>query len=178
MKFSGEDKLVLSGLDCCLRFQKNAPIDEDKPIPLPGGTNPQFVAPEYFGTLTSVWDGFAADLWAVGLMLYSMVVGVDALFHAPIQEDKTFSELCIKGNVGSCVQKFAKNTGRDIVLSDELLDLLGNMLISDPKRRYSLEQVMDHAWVKDGNFVAPSALNSIAAQGSAGSDEASMGDVP
>jgi len=178
VKVSG-DKVTIDRLDWCIRFNKNSTPDEDIQIPIPGGMNPQFVAPEYFGALTGAWDGFAADLWDCGLLLYSMVVGTEALFVAPILEDKTFLELCVKGNVGGCVEKFAKRTGREITLSDELLNLLENMLKSDPKQRYSLEQVMDHPWVKSGNVVPPSAWTEIKTKGSDDSeDDASLGAAP
>lgn len=161
------DAAVIDRLDWCMRCNKNAPIDEDKAAPIPGGNNPQYVAPEYFGIVTTGgWDGFAADLWACGLMLYSMVVSSEALFVAPLQEDKTFVELCVKGNIGDCVKQFAESSGTEIVLSDDLLNLLANMLRADPKRRYSLEQVMDHPWIKNEDLISPSAWEEKKAQAS------------
>jgi serine/threonine protein kinase len=160
------DHAIIDRLDWCMRFNKNAPVDEDKALPMPGGNNPQYVAPEYFGCLTGGWDGFAADLWASGLMLYSMVVSSEALFVAPLQEDKTFAELCVKGKIGDCVEKFAKSIGREIVLSDELVNLLQNMLRADPKQRYTLDEVMDHPWVKSEEIMAPSAWEQMKTQAS------------
>jgi serine/threonine protein kinase len=133
-------------------------VDLDKPLPAPGGNNPQYIAPEYFGSSTGVWDGFAADLWACGLMLYSMVVSSEALFVAPIPEDRTFVELCVKGNIGPRAAKFGKSIGETITLSEDLGDLLKHMLKANPKERLSLDEVMEHAWVKNGKVIAPSEL--------------------
>lgn len=141
-------QVVISDLGWSLRFKKGAASeDEDKALPAPGGTNLQFIAPEYFGGLKGAWDGFAADLWAAGLMLYCMVVGCEALFAAPIADDKKFLQLCVKGKIGAEAENFGKTKGVDIKLSEDLVDLLQHMLKADPKDRFSLDQVMQHRWV-------------------------------
>jgi serine/threonine protein kinase len=150
------DHVDISRLGWSRRFNKNAPVDEDKPLPVPGGNTPQYLAPEYFVGSTGVWDGFAADLWASGVMLYSMVVSSEALFVAPIPEDRIFVELCVKGNIGAAATKYSKKAGNEVHLSDELVDLLQRMLKVNPKERLSLDEVMEHPWVKDGEATAPS----------------------
>jgi serine/threonine protein kinase len=40
-------------------------------------------------------------------------------------------------------------------LSQEVLDLLGNMLKADPKQRLSLEQVMEHPWLTKDELTTP-----------------------
>jgi serine/threonine protein kinase len=151
------DHIDISLLDWCIRFNKNAPVDEDKPLPAPGGNNPQYIAPEYFGSSKGVWDGFDADLWTCGLMLYSMVVSSEALFVAPIPEDRIFVELCVKGNIGAQTAKFVSKTkGKEIILSDDLVDLLKHMLKADRKDRLSLDEVLEHPWVTNADAMAPS----------------------
>lgn len=155
IKLNG-DHAEISGLGWSLRFNKKAPVDEDRPAPVPGGSNPQYLAPEYFGSPSCIWDGFAADLWACGLMLFNMVVSSEALFVAPIREDRLFGELCVKGNIRARVQKYGKAIGKDITLTNDLVDLLKHMMKADPKERMSLDEVMKHNWVKNGEVVAPS----------------------
>ena len=142
----------------------------------PGGSDPRFIAPESLYYLSSskesstttsstrdddeayrVWNGFRDDLWATGLILYSMVVGTDALFSAPIAEDKRFTRLCIRGDVRGEAQRFGKQSGKDYSsLSDDLVSLLQSMLSVDPRKRPTLEQVMEDTWVtKDDASVTP-----------------------
>jgi len=134
----------------------------------PGGSDPRFIAPEYFdyrsrnrdgyGTTNEndrVWNGFRDDLWATGLILYSMVVGTDALFTAPIAGDKIFTRLCIKGDVRGEAERCGKRLGKDYtnLLSDDLVKLLQSMLIADPKQRLVLEEVVEHPWVTNNDPV-------------------------
>jgi serine/threonine protein kinase len=90
-------------------------------------------------------------------MLYSMVVSSEALFVAPIPEDRIFVELCVKGNIGAQTAKFVSKTkGKEIILSDDLVDLLKHMLKADPKDRLSLDEVMESPWVTNADTMAPS----------------------
>ena len=143
------DNVDICQLGWALRFDKNAPVDEERPLPPPGGLDPHCIAPEYFGSVRGVWNGFSADLWACGLMLFSMVVGTGALFTAPIAEDKSFHRMCVKGDIRGQAKMYGKVAGKDFSgLSDELLDLLRNMLRADPKQRLSLDKVMEHPWLQ------------------------------
>ena len=82
-------------------------------------------------------------------MLFSMVVGTGALFTAPIAEDKSFHRMCVKGDIRGQAKMYGKVAGKDFSgLSDELLDLLRNMLRADPKQRLSLDKVMEHPWLQ------------------------------
>jgi serine/threonine protein kinase len=150
------DYIDICELGWALRFNKNAPADEDRPLPPPGGSDPKYVAPEYFGSLKGSWNGFGADLWAAGLMLYTMIFGTDSLFAAPIAEDRIFARLCIKGDVRGLAKRYGKLVGKDFSsLSDDLIDLLTNMLAADPKQRLSLEHAMEHPWLTSTDVVSP-----------------------
>ena len=122
--------------------------------PTPGCSDPRFIAPESFHYQSSnkdnggttddadkVWNGFSDDLWATGLILYSMVVGTGALFTLPIAGNKIFTRLCIRGDVKGEAERFGN------ILSDDLVNLLQSMLNVDPKQRSVLEHVMEHPWV-------------------------------
>jgi serine/threonine protein kinase len=150
------DHLDICQLGWVLRFDRNTSVDEDRPLPPPGGLDPNFIAPEYFGTIRGEWNGFSADLWSSGLMLFSMVVGSGALFTAPIMEDKSFHRMCIRSDIQGQVTKYGKLVGKDFSgLSQEVLDLLGNMLKADPKQRLSLEQVIEHPWLTKDELTTP-----------------------
>ncbi len=132
--------------------------------PLPGGSDPRFITPESFGfhtngsssridseKTTTVWNGFRDDLWAAGLILYSMVMGTDALFAAPIAGDKHFARLCIKGDVKGEIERYWKRLGKDAssLPSGDLVNLLQSMLSVDPTHRPTLETVMKDPWVRN-----------------------------
>ncbi|KAL3894499.1 MAG: hypothetical protein SGARI_007726, partial [Bacillariaceae sp.] len=154
------DHVDICQLGWALRFDKNAPADEERPLPPPGGLDPHCIAPEYFGSVRGVWNGFSADLWASGLMLFSMVVGTGALFTAPIAEDKSFHRMCVKGDIRGQANKYGKLVGKDFSgLSEDLVDLLRNMLRADPKQRLSLDQVMEHPWVTKEEIVTLTECN-------------------
>ena len=150
------DRIYISRLGWSLRVGKPSKgTEESKPVPPPGGSSPQYIAPEVFQNTSIDWDGFAADLWACGLMLYSMVVSSQALFVAPIPEDRNFVELCVKGNIRKQAETFGKMTRQDLELSDDLVDLLQKMLKVNPKERLSLAEIMEHPWVKNGEEEKP-----------------------
>ena len=135
--------------------------------PTPGGSDPRFIPPESFVSLRSnesiatisssndvAWNGFRDDLWAAGLILYSMVVGTDALFASPIVGDQRFKKLCIQGDVQGEVQRFG------IQLSDNLVRLLQSMMGADPQHRPTLEQVLEDAWVTNADVsVTPTSFS-------------------
>jgi serine/threonine protein kinase len=153
------DQLDICDLGWAMRYNPKAPVDEDRPFPPPGGSNPQFIPPEYFrGTTTGSWDGFRGDLWSAGLILYSMVVGREGMFTAPIAEDKSFARLCIKGDVRGQLKRYGKLVGRDFSgFSDELIDLLRKMMRADPQSRLSLEEVLEHPWLTNDEVISPTA---------------------
>lgn len=142
------DRLDICDLGWAMRFNPNVPADEDHPFPLPGGTHPQFIPPEYFRYTKEPWDGFRGDLWAAGLILYTMVVGTNGLFTAPISEDKSFVRLCVKGDIRGQLKRYGTLVGRDFSgMSDELVDLLQKMMRADPNQRLTLDQVLLHPWL-------------------------------
>mmetsp|Transcript_33029 Transcript_33029/g.80276 ORF Transcript_33029/g.80276 Transcript_33029/m.80276 type:complete len:477 (-) Transcript_33029:2244-3674(-) len=150
------DQLDICDLGWAIRFDADAPVDEDRSFPLPGGTEPQYIPPEYFRHTKGSWDGFQCDLWSAGLILWSLTVGREGLFAAPIAEDKSFARLCIKGDVRGQLTRYGDLVGRDYSgISDELVDLLQKMLHADPRKRLLLEEVLQHEWLKKEEVISP-----------------------
>lgn len=125
----------------------------------PCGTLPQFVAPELVKADVP-FDGFAVDLWAFGVMLMSMLLGSDAIFSAPVPDDRVFKEICMDGNLAGYLKKLKKRKKKEnnassdendeaegFMLSDDVIDLLQRMLKEDPRSRLTLDEVKEHAWV-------------------------------
>ena len=135
---------------------KTAGGESDRTPPTPAGSHVQYIAPEYFRGNEGAWNGYAADLWACGLILYGMVIGTDALFLAPVDDDRTFVKLCLKGQIRSLAKTYGELIGEAIELSDDLVDLLQKMLKVDPKDRLTLDMIVEHRWVTNGELMSPS----------------------
>lgn len=144
------DECHIASLGWCLRI----PTSEDGKVvhllepQLACGKNPENISPEVFSN--QPFDGYAADLWAAGVMLYVMLFGGDMMFSAPIPEDPKYQEICVHGQLKSVVDKFQALIPDQKPVSEEAIDLLQSMLRAKPADRLTLAQVQDHPWVKGG----------------------------
>jgi serine/threonine protein kinase len=154
-------RCTLMNLSCALRI----PTDPGSGVPRmiepqpPCASNPQTVAPELLRN--EPFDGYAVDLWAAGVVLFTMLLGADALFAAPVVEDRKFRMIC-EGNLRQLVMEIqeahaalanqadpsAAEAGKPpLGLSDSAIDLLQQMLRPEPRARLTLSQVLSHEWV-------------------------------
>ena len=90
------------------------------------------------------FDGFAIDLWASGVVLFIILVGL-APFKWAQSTDKRYAKIS-KGNLREMMH------GLNIPISDEACDLLQNMFWRDPAQRLTLAQVEQHPWVRNKKF--------------------------
>lgn len=97
-----------------------------------------YAAPEIIEK-DDVFDGFAIDLWAVGVVLFVMLIGF-APFKWAHPSDKRYAQIA-KGRLKELL------TSLEIPISEEACDLLQGMFWRDPRRRFTLAEVMDHPWV-------------------------------
>jgi serine/threonine protein kinase len=122
------------------------------PLPFIGTWNMQYVAPEVWIGPTSVddetknsacpFDGYAVDFWSVGVMLLSMLFGNEAIFVAPVLEDRIFQQICVRGKLSEFVQQH-----QHISISGNAVDLLQKLLRYDPNDRPTLAEVRHHPWI-------------------------------
>jgi serine/threonine protein kinase len=97
-----------------------------------------FVAPELLEQCA--FDGFAADLWSAGVLLFVFLVGL-APFKVPNASDRRFKEIN-RGNLKKLMTSHLTE-----MVSDAACDLLQNMLWRNPEKRLTLNQVLQHPWV-------------------------------
>ncbi len=91
---------------------------------------PAYIAPEILRD--KGYEGFAVDIWSAGVVLFAMVYGTVPFKANNMNE---LHKLIIKG----------KYTLKSDV-SEEVRDLLHKMLEPDPKRRYTIPQILCHKW--------------------------------
>jgi len=96
--------------------------------------SPCYAAPEMIAG--KKYSGLTADIWSCGVVLYAMVCG-----HLPFENTNT-----------SCL--YRKILSGDFILpehlSAEVKDLIRNILNTDPRTRYSMEEIEEHSWMKGG----------------------------
>lgn len=109
------------------------------PGPLPGGCGPDGLFDKFYGTVQyaspeilvgSKYEGRAADVWALGCLLYVTLQG-EIPFLGPRE--------AIQG-----VLRPLK-----VPMSPECVDLLRGMFCVDPRRRLTIHQVWRHPWIRN-----------------------------
>jgi len=106
-----------------------------KKLTTPCGS-PHYAAPEVIKTVS--YDGAKADVWSCGVILYVLLTGTPPFNYSG--EDRHL-----------------KNLFRDIAearyimpdnISREAQDLIGRILVADPKRRIGLDEIWDHPFLR------------------------------
>lgn len=105
-----------------------------------------FLAPEMIRTGHGDRAGYgcSVDIWAFGLMLHGLLFGVN-----PFERDTDVETL-----QAILAGEYAVPTDRGATLA--VRDLLASMLVADPQRRASAEELVGHSWTCDA--LKPSAV--------------------
>ncbi|KAJ7278978.1 CAMK/CAMKL/Kin4 protein kinase [Mycena rebaudengoi] len=101
--------------------------------------SPCYAAPELVIS-EGLYVGSAVDIWSCGVILYAMLAG-----YLPFDDDPANPD----GDNINLLYKYIVNTPLSFpeYISEEARDLLGLMLVPDPRKRASLEAVMAHPWL-------------------------------
>jgi len=91
----------------------------------------KYMAPEVYSQ--QPFDGYAVDMWAVGVCLFIMLTGREP-WNRPFMLDHNF-------------RNFTNEVSYDTNLSADAIDLLKWMLFLDPRKRLSVQQVRRHPWM-------------------------------
>lgn len=101
---------------------------------------PNYISPEILANIEP-FDGFAIDIWAAGIVLFIMLVGLPP-FELASHDDPRF-RLISRGGLRQLIEQWQRP------ISPDAIDLLQNMLRENPRDRLSLFQVMDHPWCRE-----------------------------
>ncbi len=78
--------------------------------------------------------GQSADIWSIGVILYNCVTGTFPFFA---KEKQILLNFILEGSVNY-----------PEYLSSQLVDLLENIFVVDPKYRFTIEQIISHSWFR------------------------------
>jgi serine/threonine protein kinase len=145
---------------------------------------PNYVAPEVLENRG--YDGRNADVWSLGIILFVLVAG-----YLPFEEDTMpglfdkikradFAMPSCSDGVGVSVEPSLEPSSpsrrnpyararscspqkdsSSVRFSADLIELLENILVADPRRRWTLQQVCNSAWMK-GKTTAPTRIKNTA----------------
>ena len=104
---------------------------------------PAYIAPEIFKD--EGYEGFSCDVWSAGVTLYYMLAGVQPFKANKIEDLK---EIILKGEY---------NPVEDV--SKEANDLINGMLQLNPNKRFTIEDILKHPWLKNVNIKKRENLN-------------------
>ena len=91
-----------------------------------------YMAPEIL--LQNPYDGFAADLWSAGVVLYNL----------------TYGRLPFDGrNLETLIKGLARGPSYETEVSERCRDLLKKILRYNPGARITLTGIMEHPWIND-----------------------------
>lgn len=128
-------------------------VDRSKPLRDVCGSK-SYAAPEVLGQRG--YDGFAADMWSLGVCLFAMLSGFFPLDEAA-PRDWRFNALLNAQRQGrstvATVYQFYKRSPSH--LSKSVIHMLDRMLDMDPARRMTMAEARQHPWVT-GKLAPPS----------------------
>ena len=148
---TGQLKLIDFGLSHVYpRLADKVTIDRSKPLRDVCGSK-SYAAPEVLAA--KGYDGFAADMWSLGVSLFAMLSGFFPLDEASAN-DWRYPKLCDAQRAGRstvhAVYAWYKRSARH--LSKEVIHLLDGLLSIEANKRLSMEEVRAHAWVQGTKF--------------------------
>lgn len=98
--------------------------------------SPHYAAPEIVSGLP--YEGFASDVWSCGVILFALLTG-----RLPFDEENgNVRDLLLK------VQKGQFEMPNDTEISRDAQDLIGKILVVDPRQRIKIRDILSHPLLK------------------------------
>jgi serine/threonine protein kinase len=104
---------------------------------------PGYMAPEVYGSKGAEgYDGFSADIWACGVILFIMLAGFPP-FQKPSNSDWWFNKLSTNRH-----SLFWAAHARSAYFSEQTKDFINKILNADAAKRMSIADMKKHPWWK------------------------------
>lgn len=111
-----------------------------------------YAAPEVLANTADGYDGYAADMWSLGVSIFAMLSGFFPLDEATVN-DWRFPKLIDAQRRGhSTVSSVYQWYKRPVHLSAEVRHMIDGLLTIDPRRRMTMEQLRQHPWIRGTKF--------------------------
>lgn len=94
------------------------------------------------------YDGFAADVWSMGVCIFAMVAGFFPLDEARISDWRFCKLAAAQAEGGSSCHSIFSMYHRPCPFSADLMILLDGMLTISPSRRFTLDAVRASDWLR------------------------------
>jgi len=104
----------------------------------------EYAAPELISG--KPYDGRKTDIWSLGVILYTLLVGYLPFNLEAGQSRRQFFSKIIRADF--TLPNSEKETGRRSKISKEAKDLIKKILQSNPQKRPSLDEIRNHTWLK------------------------------
>ena len=147
---AGVVKLIDFGLSHVYPRGADGILDRSRPLRDVCGSK-SYAAPEVFAG--HGYDGFAADMWSLGVCLFAMLSGFFPLDEATAN-DWRYPKLveAQRGGRSTTAVVYAWYKRSCKHLSPEVIHLLDSLLRVDPNTRLTMADTRDHPWVQGTKF--------------------------
>jgi len=124
--------------------------DRSKPLKDVCGSK-SYAAPEVLAARG--YDGFAADIWSLGVCLFAMLSGFFPLDEASAN-DWRYGKLveAQKGGRSTTHVVYSWYRRKASHLSPEVVHLLDGLLNIDPNKRLTMAEIREHPWINEKRF--------------------------
>ena len=102
----------------------------------------RYAAPELWVTPLAPYDGRACDMFALGPILFTMLIGLPP-FDSATKRDLRYRYIA-EGRIAELLASW-----KYPCLSSDLLDLLHRLMHPDPAKRITSSEVLKHPWLQD-----------------------------
>mmetsp|Transcript_18816 Transcript_18816/g.32119 ORF Transcript_18816/g.32119 Transcript_18816/m.32119 type:complete len:375 (-) Transcript_18816:784-1908(-) len=103
-----------------------------------------YMSPEVLNS-KGTYAGNLADIWSCGVMLYVMLFGqypFESPSQGPVQQNQRVSTMMAR------ILQVQWTIPSDVPISAECRDLLSRMLVLDPTKRLTMQQITEHPWFR------------------------------
>ena len=147
---AGDVKLIDFGLSHVYPRLEDGSLDRSKQLRDVCGSK-SYAAPEVLAA--NGYDGYAADMWSLGVCLFAMLSGFFPLDEASMNDWRYPKLVEGQAHGRSTVQTVYGWYKRSAThLSREVVHLLDRVLMVDPERRLTMAATRDHPWVLAKKF--------------------------